>query len=152
MRHRLTQGFAPKMRTLPPKKSGIVGVLDIGTSKVVCAIARLTPRATSDVLGRRTHSVDVLGIGHTRAHGIKGGVVVDMAKAELAIRQAVDMAERASGAEIASAVVGGAGGGWNDAVRARRRRARPGRDRGLVGRTARRGRAAARRRRLGPGC
>lgn len=110
MRSRLAQGFAPKMRPLPPKKSGLVGVLDIGTSKVVCAIARLKPRGASDVLRRRTHSIDVLGIGHTRAHGIKGGAVVDMAKAELAIRQAVDMAERASGVQIASVVVGVSGG------------------------------------------
>ena len=110
MRHRLAQGFAPKMRPMPPKKSGIVGVLDIGTSKVVCAIARLKPRGASDVLTRRTHAIDVLGIGHTRAHGIKGGAVVDMAKAELAIRQAVDMAERASGVQIASVVVGVSGG------------------------------------------
>ncbi|MGQ3673753.1 cell division protein FtsA [Xanthobacter sp. TB0136] len=110
MRSRLAQGFAPKMRPLPPRKSGIVGVLDIGTSKVVCAIARLKPRGPSDVLRRRTHSIDVLGIGHTRAYGIKGGTVVDMAKAELAIRQAVDMAERASGVQIASVVVGVSGG------------------------------------------
>ncbi|WP_454918201.1 cell division protein FtsA [Xanthobacter sediminis] len=110
MRSRLAQGFAPKMRPLPARKSGIVGVLDIGTSKVVCAIAKLKPRGASDVLRRRTHSIDVLGIGHTRAYGIKGGTVADMAKAELAIRQAVDMAERASGVQIASVVVGVSGG------------------------------------------
>lgn len=109
MRHRLAQGFAPKMRPIAPKKSGIIAVLDIGTSKIVCAIARLKPRGASDVLRRRTHSIDVLGIGHTRAHGVKGGAIVDMARAEMAIRQAVDMAERASGVQIASVILGVSG-------------------------------------------
>ncbi|GGF74943.1 cell division protein FtsA [Azorhizobium oxalatiphilum] len=108
-RSRLAQGFAPKMRPLLPKKSGIIGVLDIGTSKIVCMIGRLKPRPASDVLRRRTHSVDVLGIGHTRAHGVKGGAVVDMARAEAAIRQAVDMAERAAGVQIASVILGVSG-------------------------------------------
>lgn len=105
MRHRLAQGFAPKMRPIAPRKSSIIAVLDIGTSKIVCAIARLKPRGASDVLRRRTHSIDVLGIGHTRAHGMKGGTIVDMARAELAIRQAVDMAERAAGVQVASLIL-----------------------------------------------
>src|SRR5262249_37477529 len=109
VRHRLAQGFAPKMRPIPQKKSGIIAVLDIGTSKIVCAIARLKPRGASDVLHRRTHAIDVLGIGHTRAHGVKGGAIVDMGRAELAVRQAVDMAERAAGVQIASVIVGVSG-------------------------------------------
>ncbi|WP_210255280.1 cell division protein FtsA [Ancylobacter pratisalsi] len=102
--------IAPKMRPLAPRRSGVVGVLDIGTSKIVCVIARLKPRDAATSLRRRTHSVEVLGIGHTSAHGIKGGAVIDMERAEYAIRRAVDAAERMAGAQIASVVVSMAGG------------------------------------------
>jgi cell division protein FtsA len=46
-----------------------VCALDIGTSKIVCAIARLKPRPPQDVLPRRTHRVEVLGIGTPRRKG-----------------------------------------------------------------------------------
>ncbi|WP_246668876.1 cell division protein FtsA [Ancylobacter sp. TS-1] len=101
---------APKMRPLAPRRTGVVGVLEVGTSKIVCMIARLKPRDATSSLRRRTHSVDVLGIGHTSAHGIKGGTVIDMERAEHAIRRAVDAAERMAGAQIASVVVALAGG------------------------------------------
>lgn len=110
MRPRAPFEIAPKMRPIPPKRSGVVGVLEVGTSKIVCLIARLKPRDFSSSLRRRTHSVDILGIGHTSAHGIKGGTVVDMERAEHAIRRAVDAAERMAGAQIASVVVSMAGG------------------------------------------
>ncbi|MPT25173.1 MAG: cell division protein FtsA, partial [Starkeya sp.] len=98
------------MRPLAPRRTGVVGVLEVGTSKIVCMIARLKPREATSSLRRRTHSVDVLGIGHTSAHGIKGGTVIDMERAEHAIRRAVDAAERTAGAQIASVIVSMAGG------------------------------------------
>ncbi|WP_250152649.1 cell division protein FtsA [Ancylobacter radicis] len=110
MRPRAPFEIAPKMRPLAPRRSGVVGVLEIGTSKIVCMIARLKPRDATTSLRRRTHSVDVLGIGHTSSHGIKGGAVIDMERAEHAIRRAVDAAERMAGAQIASVVVSMAGG------------------------------------------
>ena len=36
--------LAPKMKPVSPKRSALVAALDIGTSKIVCLIARLTPR------------------------------------------------------------------------------------------------------------
>lgn len=110
MRARRPFEVAPKMRPLPARRTSVVGVLDIGTSKIVCLIARLKPRDASDMLRRRTHTVEILGIGHTRAHGMKGGAVVDMARAEHAIRHAVDAAERMAGMQIASVLVSMAGG------------------------------------------
>jgi cell division protein FtsA len=110
MRPRRAFEVAPKMRPLPARRTSVVGVLDIGTSKIVCLIARLKPRDASDMLRRRTHTVEILGIGHTRAHGMKGGAVVDMNRAEQAIRHAVDAAERMAGMQIASVVVSIAGG------------------------------------------
>ncbi|WP_029353043.1 cell division protein FtsA [Bosea sp. 117] len=98
------------MRPVPARRTMVVGALDVGTSKIVCVIARLKPRDSSDVLRRRTHAVEIMGIGHTRAHGMKGGTVVDMDRAEQSIRRAVDAAERMAGVQIASVIVSMAGG------------------------------------------
>ena len=98
------------MRPLPPRKSAILSVLDIGTSKIVCLIARLTPTEPSETLRGRTHRCKMLGIGHQRSRGIKGGAVVDMEAAEQAIRLAVDAAERMAGVEVGGVIVNMSGG------------------------------------------
>ena len=101
----LAHGLTPKMKPVSPRRSAIVCALDIGTSKMVCVIARLKPRPPQDVLRRRTHGIDVLGIGHTQALGMKSGSVVDIAEAEEAIRAAVDTAERMAGVHVNSVVL-----------------------------------------------
>ena len=58
----LRYGLTPKTKPLSPKRTSVVAALDIGTSKVACLIARLKPRPPQDVLRRRSHSVEVLGI------------------------------------------------------------------------------------------
>lgn len=98
-------GLTPKMRPVSPRRSAVLCVLDIGTSKVVCMIVRLRPREGTDVLPHRTHVAEVIGFGHTRALGMKAGTVADMAKAEAAIRQAVDAAERMAQVEVDRVVV-----------------------------------------------
>jgi cell division protein FtsA len=98
------------MRPIHPKRSSIVAALDIGTSKIACLIGRLKPLEEGAHLGGRTHSVELIGFGHTRARGIKAGTVIDMAKAEEAIRSAVDAAERSARVEIASVVLAVSGG------------------------------------------
>ncbi|WP_439573294.1 cell division protein FtsA [Phreatobacter sp.] len=98
-------GLTPKMRPVSPRRSAVLCVLDIGTSKVVCMIVRLRPREGTDVLPHRTHVAEVIGFGHTRALGMKAGTVADMAKAETAIRQAVDAAERMAQVEVDRVVV-----------------------------------------------
>lgn len=64
-------------------RSGTFGVLDIGSTKVVCLIARIegdgTPRA--------------LGFGWQKSRGVKAGSIVDMEEAERSIRAAVASAE-----------------------------------------------------------
>lgn len=101
----LSRGLAPRMRPLSPRRSSVVAALDIGTSKIACFIARLKPLGDEVRPGGRTHSVELIGFGHTRARGIKAGTVIDMAKAEEAIRVAVDAAERSAKVEIASVVL-----------------------------------------------
>jgi len=106
----LSRGLAPRMRPLNPRRSAVIAALDIGTSKIACLIARLKPLGGGAHLNGRTHSVELIGFGHTRARGIKAGAVVDMARAEEAIRLAVDAAERSAKVEIASVVLAISGG------------------------------------------
>lgn len=101
---------SPRIRPVPPKKSAILSALDVGTSKVACLIAKLDPMESSDLLRGRTHRMRILGIGHTRSRGIKGGVVVDLEEAERAIRLAVDAAERMAGVQVESTIVNMSGG------------------------------------------
>ncbi|WP_439551468.1 cell division protein FtsA [Falsiroseomonas sp.] len=76
-------------------RSGPFGVLDIGTTKVVCLIARIEgdgePR--------------VLGFGWQRGRGVKGGSIIDLEEAERAIRAAVGQAEEMSDTQLSGAIV-----------------------------------------------
>ena len=101
---------APRMRQLAPGKSATLSVLDIGTSKIACLIARLSPAEPTAGQPRRTHRAKLLGIGHQRSRGIKGGVVVDMQEANSAIRMAVDAAERMAGVQVEGVIVNVTGG------------------------------------------
>ncbi|MBY0531964.1 MAG: cell division protein FtsA [Xanthobacteraceae bacterium] len=102
--------IAPRMKPLGNKRSTIVAALDIGTSKIACVIAKLKAERGREMPRNRTHSVEVLGFGHTRAFGIKAGTVVDIEAAEDSIRRAVDQAERSAKVEIASAILSVTGG------------------------------------------
>jgi cell division protein FtsA len=99
-----------RMKPISARRSAILCALDIGTSKIVCLIAKLSPAEPSEMLRGRTHRCRILGIGHQRSRGIKAGVVVDMEEAEQAIRLAVDAAERMAGVEVTGVVVNVTGG------------------------------------------
>jgi len=75
---RLHDGFTPKMRPVSPRRSAVVAGLDIGTSKIVCLIARLTPQGPQDTLRRRSHGIEILGIGHTESRGMHAGAVFNL--------------------------------------------------------------------------
>jgi cell division protein FtsA len=100
--------LTPRLRQIPPRKSAVLSVLDVGASKIVCLIARLTP--VTDGPRGRTHRCKVLGVGHQRSRGVKAGAIVDLDAAENAIRLAIDAAERMSGVEIESVIVNLSGG------------------------------------------
>jgi cell division protein FtsA len=101
---------APRLTPLHPRKSAVLSVLDIGGSKIVCLIARLLPMERGATLPGRTHRCKVLGLGHQRSRGVKGGAIVDLDAAESAIRLAVDAAERMAGVEVESVIVNMSGG------------------------------------------
>jgi cell division protein FtsA len=102
---RLRDGLTPKMKPVSPRRAAIVAALDIGTSKAVCLIARLKPQSPQEALRRRSHGVEILGIGHTEARGMKGGAVINLAEAEETVRRAVDLAEHDASVQLESVVV-----------------------------------------------
>ncbi|MGB0719494.1 MAG: cell division protein FtsA [Bdellovibrionales bacterium] len=65
-------------------KGTLLAALDIGSAKIACFIARVVDDAGG---------FEVLGVGHHASAGVKGGVITDLNKAEIAIRQTVHAAE-----------------------------------------------------------
>ncbi|MEI6419876.1 MAG: cell division protein FtsA [Sphingomonadales bacterium] len=87
-------GFAPMRGMLGrADDAGLVAVLDVGTSKVAALIAQRTP-----------DGLVVLGTGQKPCAGLKRGIVADVEKTEIAIRGAMDQAERAANVQVRSVV------------------------------------------------
>jgi cell division protein FtsA len=84
-----------------PVKPGIIGALDVGSTKVACFIVKADGARIS---GQR--NLRVLGIGHQVSRGVRAGTIVDMDGAEEAIRAAVEQAERMAGLTLRDAVIG----------------------------------------------
>ncbi len=61
----------------------LVSVLDVGSSKVCCFIAEVKSHGT----------IEVIGIGHQAARGMKSGTIIDLKAAETAVAHAVEAAE-----------------------------------------------------------
>ncbi|MFC3126382.1 cell division protein FtsA [Pseudoroseomonas globiformis] len=76
-------------------RSGPYGVIDIGSSKIVCLIAKID----ADGAPR------ILGCGWQRARGVKGGNIVDLHEAEQCIRAAVAQAEEAAELKLSGMIV-----------------------------------------------
>ncbi|AZG76921.1 cell division protein FtsA [Methylocystis rosea] len=106
----ISPGVPPRMKPLSPRRSATFAALDVGTSKIACLIARLTPLGAVAPGDWRTHRVRVVGIGHQRSLGVKNGLVVDMDAADAAIRQTVDAAERMAGMQVERVLVTASGG------------------------------------------
>ena len=87
----------------PAKRTGTVAVLDIGSTKVCCMIARPVPSAKAGK--SNSNELEVIGIGHQRSAGVRAGAVVDLASAEKTIRRVVDTAEAQAGVAVGSLIV-----------------------------------------------
>ena len=86
-----------RLKPVQPGRTTLLSVLDIGSTKICCVIARLTPRPEGKALKGRTHTAEVIGFGYGQSAGVKSGVITDLEKAEHAVRGVVGMAERAPG-------------------------------------------------------
>jgi cell division protein FtsA len=82
-------------------RQDIFAALDIGTSKVCCAIAKVEHRP----LDKGGEVLRLIGVGHQSSKGIKGGLIVDLEALEDAILNAVHSAEQMAGQTISSVCV-----------------------------------------------
>jgi cell division protein FtsA len=101
----ITDSMTARLKPVQPGRTSLVAVLDIGSTKLCCVIARLVPRPEGKALKGRTHVAEVIGFGYGASAGIKSGVITDLDQAEQAIRTVVGMAERAAGITMQSVVV-----------------------------------------------
>src|SRR5690606_3034417 len=86
----------------------VLGLLDVGTSKICCLI--LVPDRSYRTSEGAAPGYRVVGFGHQRSRGVKAGVVVDLDEAEQAVRAAVAQAERMAGVRLEEVIVGAACG------------------------------------------
>jgi cell division protein FtsA len=73
-----------------------IAALDIGSTKICCLIGEVTGGKRRAV-DERVPGVTIIGSGHCRSGGVRGGHVVDVREAERAVRVAIEQAERMSG-------------------------------------------------------
>ena len=78
-----------------PRQSGPFGILDVGTTKIVCIIGRTEGDGSNRVLG----------FGWQRGVGVRGGGITDIEAAERAIRAAVGAAENQADTRLRSITV-----------------------------------------------
>lgn len=76
-------------------KENIITSIDIGTTKICVLIAR-----------KMGEQIEIVGIGKSPSHGLKKGVVVDIAKTISSITHAVKEAEMMAGVPVESAYIG----------------------------------------------
>jgi cell division protein FtsA len=76
-----------------------LAALDLGTTKVCCAVA-----------GTDSEGLQVVGVGQAPSRGVRKGAVVDIERAAEAVAEAVDACERMAGVPVDGVVVGLAGG------------------------------------------
>ncbi len=87
------------MKKLSARPRGTIGIVDIGSSKVCCFIARL-----------RDTEPHILGIGHQVSRGVRNGVIVDIEAASHAVLTAIHAAEQMANETLTEVVVNLSGG------------------------------------------
>lgn len=101
----ITSAMTARLKPVQAGRTTLVSVLDIGSAKMCCVIARLSPCGEGRALRGRTHAPEIIGFGYGPSEGVKSGIVTDLDKAENAIRSVVGMAERAAGMTVESVIV-----------------------------------------------
>jgi cell division protein FtsA len=91
-----------KVRRQPqPATRTLIAALDVGSSKVCALIAE----------PGEDGKLKILGTGQRESRGVRRGFIADMEKSEIAIREAVEQAERIAGTNIDQVFVGFSAGG-----------------------------------------
>jgi cell division protein FtsA len=76
-------------------RGGLIAALDVGSSKVCCAIAQVQGK----------HNFEILGVGQQLSGGVKSGVVINMEEVVTSIVNAVHTAEKMAGVTIRDVIV-----------------------------------------------
>src|SRR4029079_16500442 len=76
-------------------RGGLIAALDVGSSKVCCAIAQMQSGG----------AFEVLGFAQQLSNGVKAGVIVDMEEVITSIVNAVHGAEKMAGVTIRDVIV-----------------------------------------------
>lgn len=71
-------------------KYGIISILDIGSTKIICFVVRM------DVSGQS----EVVGIGHQVSQGFRAGTITDIKQAESSILASIEAAEKMAGENV----------------------------------------------------
>jgi cell division protein FtsA len=66
----ITEMMTGRLKPVQPGKTTLISVLDIGSTKICCVIARLVPRPEGKALKGRTHAAEVIGFGYGASSGI----------------------------------------------------------------------------------
>lgn len=93
-------GFQGTRRSRRPARGGMIAALDVGSTSVVCCIARVESGG----------ELRVIGLGHQISQGVRAGAIVDMEAAETCIGAALHGAEQMAGETIRSVFVTMSGG------------------------------------------
>ncbi len=101
----ISEAMSARLRPIERGRARLVSVLDIGSSKICCAIARLVPRPEGQALRTRTHEPEIIGFGYGPSNGIESGAISDIDLAENSIRFVVSEAEKQAGLTIESIII-----------------------------------------------
>lgn len=96
-------------------RRGVVGILDIGTSKIACLVLQFADNLTnepsiSDVNKPSMGAFRVVGVSNIRSRGVRFGEISVMDETERAIRTAVQRAQKMSGLRVDDVIVTFSGG------------------------------------------
>ena len=87
------------MKKLSARPRGTIGIVDIGTSKMCCFIAR-----------QHEAGAEIIGIGHQVSRGVRNSVIVDIDAASHSILTAIHAAEQMAEETLSEVVVNLSGG------------------------------------------
>lgn len=90
-------------------RPSMVATVDLGASKVGCFIMKADGAQRSGLDGEE-RTIQVAGVAHVRARGVRGGAIVNVEDAAQAVAQAVERAETMAGVSVSGVTLTTAGG------------------------------------------
>ncbi len=91
-------------------RPSLVATVDLGASKIGCFIMKADGSQRMGPDGEQDRTIQVAGVAHVRARGVRGGAIVNMEEAAQAVAQAVERAETMAGVSVSAVTLTTAGG------------------------------------------